>query len=128
MQEAEEQPPHMILLDPHFVVYQGRRRKLIRDKVPPGLPCERPVTARDWRAYLNRMTEEPPWERAWRYRLMMSHQGFKSIRAHFTEKRLRQLVRERRPEGEILREIEQVAQGASEATCPVVFATPAVLG
>ena len=134
MQEASEQPPHMILLDPYFVVYRGRRRKLISGKPPPGLPCERPVSARDWQAYLNRMHEEPPWERAWRYRLMMSQQGFKSIRAlalairedhsrvarvlqilklpetalaalrartlhprvraRFTEKRLRQLVRE----------------------------------
>ena len=151
MEEAADQPPHMILLDPYFVVYRGRRRKLISGKPPPGLPCERPVTARDWDAYLNRMSEEPPWERAWRYRLMMSHQGFKSIRslawalkedhsrvarvlqilklpervlaalranaghprvrAHFTEKRLRQLVRDKRPEAEILREIEQVAKG-----------------
>ena len=39
------------------------------------------MSARDWQAYLNRMSEEPPWERAWRYRLMMSQQGFKSIRA-----------------------------------------------
>jgi len=29
MEEATEQPPHMILLDPYFVVYRGRRRKLI---------------------------------------------------------------------------------------------------
>ena len=151
MEEANDQPPHMILLDPYFVVYRGRRRRLISGKPPPGLPCERPVSARDWQAYLNRMHEEPSWERAWRYRLMMSHQGFKSIRAlawaikedhsrvarvlqilklpervlaalrahadhphdraHFTEKRLRQLVRENRPEAEVLREIEQVAQG-----------------
>jgi hypothetical protein len=143
----------MILLDPYFVVYRGRRRKLISGKPPPGLPCERPVTARDWDAYLNRMSEEPPWERAWRYRLMMSQQGFKSIRAlalairedhsrvarvlqilklpesvlaalrvhaghprvraHFTEKRLRELVRQSRPEAMFLREIQQVAQGRS---------------
>jgi hypothetical protein len=109
------------------------------------------VTARDWDAYLNRMSEEPPWERAWRYRLMMSQQGFKSIRAlalairedysrvarvlqilklpesvlaalrahadhpriraRFTEKRLRQLVKENADEAAILREIDQVAQG-----------------
>lgn len=151
MEEASEQPPHMILLDPYFVVYTGRRRKLISGKPPPGHPSERPVTARDWQAYLNRMTEEPPWERAWRYRLMMSHQGFKSIRAlawalkedhsrvarvlqilklpesvlaalrthaghphvraHFTEKRLRQLVKENRPEATILHEIEQIVRG-----------------
>ncbi len=151
MEEANDQPPHMILLDPYFVVYRGRRRKLISGKPPPGLPCERPVSARDWQVYLNRMSEEPPWERAWRYRLMMSHQGFKSIRAlawalkedhsrvarvlqilklpervlaalrahadhprvraHFTEKRLRRLVKKNRAEVEILREIEQVVQG-----------------
>ena len=29
MEEAAEQPPHMILLDPYFVVYRGRRRRLI---------------------------------------------------------------------------------------------------
>jgi len=29
MAEAAEQPPHMILLDPYFVVYRGRRRRLI---------------------------------------------------------------------------------------------------
>jgi len=81
MEEANDQPPHLILIDPFFVVYSGRRRKLISGKPPPGLPCERPVSARDWQAYLNRMSEEPPWERAWRYRLMMSQQGFKSIRS-----------------------------------------------
>jgi hypothetical protein len=151
MAEASNQPPSVILIDPYFVVYTGRRRKLISGKPPPGHPSERPVTARDWQAYINRMSEEPPWERAWRYRLMMSQQGFKSIRAlawalredhsrvarvlqilklpeqvlatlrvhaghlriraHFTEKRLRQLVKENRSETAILREIEQVAQG-----------------
>jgi len=29
MEEAAEQPPHMILLDPYFAVYRERRRKLI---------------------------------------------------------------------------------------------------
>ena len=151
MEEATDQPPHMILLDPYFVVYRGRRRKLISGKPPPGLPCERPVSARDWDAYLNRMSEEPPWERARRYRLMISHQGFKSIRAlalairedhsrvarvlqilklpesvlaalrthadhprvraHFTEKHLRQLVKDNPGEASILREIEHAAQG-----------------
>ena len=150
MEEASDQPPSVILIDPYFVVYTGRRRKLISGKPPPGHPAERPVTARDWQAYLNRMHEEPPWERAWRYRLMMSHQGFKSIRAlawalkedhsriarilqilklpervlatlrahaghprvrtHFTEKRLRQLVKDDLGEVAILHEIEQVAQ------------------
>ncbi len=81
MEEASDQPPHVILIDPYFVVYRGRRRKLISGKPPPGLPFERSVSARDWQVYLNWMSEEPPWERAWRYRLMISHQGFKSIRA-----------------------------------------------
>jgi len=151
MEEAGERPPYILMIDNYFAVYRGRRRKLISGKPPPGLPCERPVHARDWQAYLNRMHEEPPWERAWRYRLMMSHQGFRSIRAlawalkedhsrvarvlqilklpervlaalrthanhprvraHFTEKRLRQMVREKRPEAVILHEIEQVVQG-----------------
>ena len=151
MEEASERPPYILMIDNYFAVYRGRRRKLISGKPPPGLSCERPVSARDWDVYLNRMSEEPPWERAWRYRLMMSHQGFKSIRAlawalkedhsrvarvlqilrlpervlaalrahaghprvraYFTEKQLRQLLRENRPETEILREIEQVAQG-----------------
>lgn len=150
MEEASDQPPSVILINPYFVVYTGRRRKLISGKPPPGHPAERPVTARDWQAYINRMSEEPPWERAWRYRLMLSQQGFKSIRAlalairedhsrvarilqilklpervlaalrahadhpriraHFTEKRLRQLVRQNRAEAAILLEIEQVAQ------------------
>lgn len=147
----ENQNRPLFPIDPYFVVYRGRRRKLISGKPPPGLPCERPVSARDWQAYLNRMSEEPPWERAWRYRLMMSHQGFKSIRAlawalkedhsrvalvlqilklpervlatlrahaghpriraHFTEKRLRWLVKENRLEAAILHEIERVVQG-----------------
>ncbi len=132
-----------LLIPKEIIVREG--------KPPPGLPCERPVSARDWQAYLNRMTEEPPWERAWRYRLMMSHQGFQSIRAlawalkedhsriarvlqilklpesvlaalrahanhprvraHFTEKRLRQFVRKNRPELAILLEIDQVVRG-----------------
>ena len=50
MAEAADQPPHMILLDPYFVVYRKRRRKLISGKPPPGLPCERPVHERDWQA------------------------------------------------------------------------------
>ena len=118
-----------------------------------GFPGEGPCSARDWDAYLNRMSEEPPWERAWRYRLMMSHQGFKSIRAlawalkedhsrvarvlqilklpepvlaalrahadhprvraRFTEKHLRQMVKQNVGEAAILREIEQVVQGRS---------------
>mgnify|MGYP001602391901 CR=1 FL=1 len=33
MEESTEQPPHTILLDPHFVVYRRRQRKLISGKV-----------------------------------------------------------------------------------------------
>ena len=29
LEEAAEQPPHLILLDPSFLVYRGRRRKLV---------------------------------------------------------------------------------------------------
>ena len=32
MEEATEQPPHLILLDPSFLVYRKRRRK--RNNVP----------------------------------------------------------------------------------------------
>lgn len=93
------------------------------------------------------MSQEPPWERAERYRLMIAQQGFRSIRAlaravgedhsriakvlkilelpqtalealrrnsdnvclraYFTERRLRQLVRKRSDEAAILREIQQ---------------------
>jgi len=34
MEEATEQPPHLILLDPHFLVYRRRRRKLISGQPP----------------------------------------------------------------------------------------------
>lgn len=137
----------------HCVDYRGRRRKLISGKPPSGLPCERPVSARDWQTYLNRMSEEPPWERAWRYRRIMQEQGSRSIRAlaratgadhsriarilhvldlpervlaalrvhadharvraHFAEKRLRQLARQALDEATILREVEQVLQGST---------------
>jgi hypothetical protein len=33
MEEATEQPPHLILLDPSFLVYRRRQRKLISGKV-----------------------------------------------------------------------------------------------
>ena len=29
MEEAAEQPPHLILLDPSFLVYRGRRRNRV---------------------------------------------------------------------------------------------------
>lgn len=151
MEGASERPPSILMIDNYFVIYKRRRRVLISGTAPPGLGGDRPPQARTWQAYLNRMSEEPPWERAWRYRLMMSQQGFKSIRAlalairedhsrvarvlqilklpesvlaalrahadhrgiraYFTEKRLRQLVKESQPEAAILCEIEHVAQG-----------------
>ena len=40
----------------------------------------RPPQARTWRAYQNRMSRKPAWERAERYRQMMQAQGFRSIR------------------------------------------------
>lgn len=151
MEEADEEPPYLILRNEYFTVYKHRRRKLLSGQPPAALASQRGINARAWRAYQRRMSQEPPWERAWRYRLMMSHQGFKSIRtlalalkedhsrvarvlqilklpevvlaalrthaahprvrARFTEKHLRQLVRENRPEATILHEIDQVAQG-----------------
>ena len=113
MEEAADQPPHVILVDPYFVVYRGRRHKLISGKPPPGLPCERPVSARDWQAYLSRV--------AWVLQILKlpecvlaalrAHAGHPRVRAHFTEKRLRQLVTENPDEATILHEIEQVVQG-----------------
>ena len=43
--------------------------------------------------------------------VLRTHANHARIRAHFTEKRLRQLVRENQPEASILREIEQVFHG-----------------
>jgi hypothetical protein len=97
------------------------------------------------------MNEEPPWERAERYRQMIEESGSQSIRAlaraiggdhsriarvlkvtelpervlaalqehashprvraHFTEKRLRQMVQQDQGQAAILREIERVVQG-----------------
>ena len=153
MEEADEEPPYLILHNEYFTVYKHRRRKLLSGQPPPALDARRGISGRTWQAYQRRLSQEPPWERAWRYRLMLSQQGIKSIRvlasalqedhsrvarvlqilklpervlaalrahaghprirAHFTEKRLRQLVKERWPEAEILREIEQVVQGRS---------------
>lgn len=42
---------------------------------------------------------------------LRDHTDHPRLRAHFTEKLLRQLVRQDRPEAAILREIEQVIQG-----------------
>ncbi len=151
MEEASEEPPYILLPDKYFTIYEHGRRILLSGPQPAVLAGQRGIRARTWRAYQRRMSQEPPWERAWRYRLMMSQQGFKSIRAlawalkedhsrvarvfqilklpervlaalrahadhprvraHFTEKRLRQMVTKDRGEAAILREIEQVIQG-----------------
>jgi len=156
MEEAGEPPPSILLIDNYFAVYRKRRRALISGEVPPGLTGERPLHARAWQAYQNRLHEEPAWERAERYRRMMQEQGSRSIRAlaratgadhsriarilkvldlpepvlaalrdhggharvraRFTEKRLRQLVRQNRPEAAILREIQQVSQDPHPAS------------
>lgn len=148
MEEAAERPPCILMIDNYFAIYKRRRRTLISGAAPPGLAGNRPPQARAWRAYQNRMNEEPAWERAERYRRMMQEQGSRSVRglaratgedhsrlarvlkvlelpervlaalrahanhprlrAHFTEKRLRQMVRQTRGEAAILREIEQV--------------------
>ncbi|MBI2930710.1 MAG: hypothetical protein HYY16_03590 [Planctomycetes bacterium] len=133
--------------DPCFAVFRGRRRRFVTGAAPAGVGGDRAVRARDWLAYQNRMSEEPPWERAERYRRLMGEKGYKSIRelaraiaedhsriarvlkvldlpeavltelrkhstnvrvrAHFTEKRLRQMVMKQRSEAAILREIQR---------------------
>ena len=151
MEEAGERPPYILMIDNYFAIYQRRRRALISGAAPPGLASDRPPHARTWRAYQNRMSMKPVWERAERYRRMMQEQNSRSIRvlaratgedhsriarvlkvlelperalavlrdhagharvrAHFTETRLRQLVREHPGEAAILHEIEHVVQG-----------------
>ena len=151
MQEACEEPPYIILPNEYFTVYEHGRRNLLSGLQPPELNGQRGIRARAWRAYQHRMRQEPPWERAERYRRMMQTQGCRSIRAlaratggdhsrmaktlkvlalpervlvalrahtdhprvqaHFSERRLRQMVKQSRPEAAILREIEQVTQG-----------------
>ncbi|PIQ84337.1 MAG: hypothetical protein COV75_02795 [Candidatus Omnitrophica bacterium CG11_big_fil_rev_8_21_14_0_20_63_9] len=159
LEEAGELPHSILLIDNYFTIYRRRRRALISGVAPPGLGGNRPPQARAWRAYQNRMNEEPMWKCAERYRQMMHEKGYHSIRAlaratgadhsrlarilkvlelpegvlaelrnhashshvraHFTEKRLRQLVRENRSERAILREITQIVQGS---TCLSRFA------
>ena len=148
MEEAPDRPPAMILIDNYFAVYRNRRRALISGQAPQGVNGDRPMHGREWRAYQNRMNEEPAWERAERYRRMMQENGYRTIRAlaraagedhsriarvlkvlelpegvlaalrehsanarvwaYFTEKRLRQMVTNKRSEAAILREIERV--------------------
>ena len=81
MDEAADRPPCMLMVDKYFAVYQRRRRRLVSGEAPAELVGDRPVQARDWRIYQNRMTEEPPWERAERYRRLMEERGYRSIRA-----------------------------------------------
>ncbi len=153
MEEAPDRPPAMILIDNYFAVYRNRRRALISGEAPQGVKGDRPMHGRAWRAYQNRMAEEPAWERAERYRRLMADNDYRSIRAlaratgedhsriarvlqvlelpegvlaalrehsadarvraHFTEKRLRQMVTKRPRETAILREIQGVIRGGA---------------
>ena len=81
MDEAAERPPFMLMIDEYFTVYQGRRRRLVSGKAPAGVNGGRPMHMREWRAFQNRMNDEPAWERAERYRRMMQENGYRSIRA-----------------------------------------------
>ena len=151
MEEVVERPLSILMIDNYFAVYRKRRRVLISGKAPLGLGGHRPPQARAWQAYQHRMHQEPPWERAERYRQTLQAQGSPSIRAlartlredhsriakilkilelpksalealrcnsdnarlraRFTERRLRQMVRQGQRESTILPEIEQVLQG-----------------
>jgi hypothetical protein len=117
------------------------------------------------------MNQEPPWERARRYRRLLQEQGFRSIRtlartigedhsrvarllkilelpervlstlqtyadhtlirAYFTEKWLRELVRQNQSEAAILHEIERILQGprlmASGSRASVLLASRRLL-
>jgi hypothetical protein len=81
MDEAADPPPYMLMVDKYFAVYQRRRRRLVSGEAPAGLNGDRPMHARDWRVYQNRMGEEPAWERAERYLRIMQEKGYRSIRA-----------------------------------------------
>ena len=81
MDEAAERPTYMLMIDEHFTVYQRRRRRLVSGEAPEGGNGDRPMHAREWRAYENRMNDEPAWERAERYRRMMQENGYRSLRA-----------------------------------------------
>jgi len=81
MEEVPDRPPAMILIDNYFAVYRNRRRALISGDAPQGASGDRPMHAREWRAYQNRMNGPPAWERAKRYRRMMQENGYRSIRA-----------------------------------------------
>ncbi|MFQ5878301.1 MAG: hypothetical protein ACE5JH_11575 [Acidobacteriota bacterium] len=160
MEEAEDRPPAMILIDNYFAVYRKRRRALISGDAPQGTGAGggRPMHARAWRSYQNLMSKEPACERAERYRRLMEEKGYRSIRAlakavgedhsriarvlkvldlpervldalrehsdvvrvraHFTEKRLRQMVMKKRGEAAILGEIKRVARAGTERALP----------
>jgi len=81
MEEAGERPPWILMIDDYFTIYKRRRRLLISGKGPVGLDGDRPPQSRAWRAYHHRLNQEPPWERAQRYRQLMQKQGCRSIRA-----------------------------------------------
>lgn len=155
MDEVPDRPPFMLMINDYFTVYQGRRRTIVTGKAPDGLPAGRPPQERTWRACQNRMNEEPPWERAVRYRRLMEDKGYRSIRAlsratgedhsrlarvlkvldlpeailaalrehagdvrvraHFTEKRLRQMAARELNERTILREIRRVVEGVARS-------------
>jgi len=81
MDEVPDRPPFVLMTDSYFTVYQGRRRTIVTGEAPAGLPTDRPPHERTWRACQNRMSEEPPWQRAERYRCLMEEKGYRSIRA-----------------------------------------------
>jgi len=81
MDEVPDRPPFMLMIDSYFTVYQGRKRTIVTGEAPAGLAGDRPPQERTWRACRNRMTGEPPWERAERYRRLMEEKGYRSIRA-----------------------------------------------
>jgi hypothetical protein len=59
LEEADDRPPAMILIDTYFAVYRNRRRALISGDAPQGADAGRPMHAREWRAYQNLMNAEP---------------------------------------------------------------------
>ncbi len=81
MDEVPDRPPFMLMTAPYFTVYQRRRRTIVTGQAPAGLPANRLPQERAWRVCQNRMDEEPPWERAERYRRLMEEKGYPSIRA-----------------------------------------------
>lgn len=83
MEEAEVEPPHMLLIDEYFLVYKNRRRVFVSGQEPQVLEQagQRGIPGRAWRAYQNLMAREPAWDRAERYRHLMVEGGHSSVRA-----------------------------------------------